>query len=146
MHLLNADSADATLSQRTTHLYRLNIRFLGQMSSTNYGSNRAIKALTSLECEGDALIQPNATKLSVRDRGADGNSSVSAGQRGTPTTALESMNIFGHIDSMENAFDWFQLPLNEQLFFDDVIESTLWEDVCESHDPMGGLPPLHGSL
>ncbi|GAA84739.1 hypothetical protein AKAW_02853 [Aspergillus luchuensis IFO 4308] len=146
VHLLNADSADATLSQRTTHLYRLNIRFLGQMSSTNYGSNRAIEALTSLECEGDASIQPNATKPSVRDRGADGNSSVSAGPRGAPTTALESMNIFGHIDSMENAFDWFQLPLNEQLVFDDVIESTLWEDVCESHDPMGGLPPLHGSL
>ncbi|RAH54118.1 hypothetical protein BO85DRAFT_427870 [Aspergillus piperis CBS 112811] len=146
VHLLNADSADATLSQRTTHLYRLNIRFLGQMSSTNYGSNRAIEALTSLECEGDASIQPNATKPSVRDRGADGNSFVSAGPRGAPTTALESMNIFGHIDSMENAFDWFQLPLNEQLVFDDVIESTLWENVCESHDPMGGLPPLHGSL
>ncbi|PWY72650.1 hypothetical protein BO83DRAFT_445733 [Aspergillus eucalypticola CBS 122712] len=146
VHLLNADSADATLSQRTTHLYRLNLRFLGQMSSTNYVSNRAIKALTSLECEGDASIQPNTTKPSVRDRPADGNSSVSAGQRGAPTTALEPMNIFGHIDSMEDASNWFQLPLNEQLVFDDVIESTLWEDVCESHDPMGGLPPLHGNL
>lgn len=146
MHLLNANSADATLSQRTTHLYRLNLRFLGQMSSTNYGSNRAIKALTSLECEGGTSIQPDATKPSVRNRGADGNSSVSAGQRGTPTTALESMNIFGHIDSMENAFDWFQLPLNEQLLFDDVIESSLWEEVCESNDPVGSIPPLHGNL
>ncbi|RAK91805.1 hypothetical protein BO79DRAFT_167832, partial [Aspergillus costaricaensis CBS 115574] len=146
VHLLNANSADATLSQRTTHLYRLNLRFLGQMSSTNYGSNRAIKALTSLECEGDASILPNTTKPSMRDRGAECNGSVSAGQRGTPTTALDSMNISGHIDFMENAFDWFQLPLNDQLVFDDVIESSLWEEVCESYDPMGGLPPLHRNL
>ncbi|GFN19593.1 Zn(II)2Cys6 transcription factor [Aspergillus tubingensis] len=146
VHLLNANSADATLSQRTTHLYRLNLRFLGQMSSTNYGSNRAIKALTSLECEGGASILPNTTKPSMRDRGAECNGSVSAGQRGTPTTALDSMNISGHIDFMENAFDWFQLPLNDQLVFDDVIESSLWEEVCESYDPMGGLPPLHRNM
>ncbi|PYH64995.1 uncharacterized protein BO88DRAFT_396114 [Aspergillus vadensis CBS 113365] len=146
MHLSNGNSADATLSQRTTQLYRLNLRFLGQMSSTSNSSSRAIKALKSLECDGDASIQLNTTKPSVRDRGAECDGSVSAGQRGTPTTALESMNNFNHLDFIENAFDWLQLPLNDQLIFDDVIESSLWEEVCESYDPMGGIPPLHGNL
>ncbi|GKZ82008.1 hypothetical protein AnigIFM56816_006538 [Aspergillus niger] len=133
MHLLNAKSTDATLSQRTTHLYRLNLRFLGQLGSTNNSSHRAIKALTFLEREGNVSVHPNTMKSSVWRRGAECDGSVSAGQTGTPTTTLESMNISGHLDPMENAFDWLQLPLNDQLIFDDVIEGSLWEEIfCDN--------------
>ncbi|GKZ30165.1 hypothetical protein AbraIFM66950_008024 [Aspergillus brasiliensis] len=131
MHLLNSKSADVSLSQRTTHLYRLNHHFLGQTSPTNNNSRRAMNALTSLEHDGDASIQPDTTKPSVQSRGAECDGSASAGQIGTPTIAVESMSISGDLDPTENAFDWFQLPLNDQLIFDDVIENSLWEEVVK---------------
>lgn len=141
MHLFDAHSTDTMLSKRTRHLYDLNLRFLNQMNSTNRCSGRAIKALKSVEYDwGECVF----TKSEAPLHGSRGESDHAIAQHGagTQTTTLESVGVPEDMGNAGDVFDWFQLPLNDQLIFDDVLEGSLWEEACERPPLMGDVQPL----
>ncbi|KAL5362918.1 fungal-specific transcription factor domain-containing protein [Aspergillus floccosus] len=141
IHLFNANSTDTTLSQRTKHLYDLNIRFLNQMDATNKCSGRAIRALRSIEYNWGECVFTKFDSSEAPLGGSRGRFGDFASQPGTGSQAvpLEAVDIPENMDDMGDDFDWLRLPLNDQLIFDGVFEGSLWEEACER-------PPLMGEM
>ena len=129
MHLFNVKSADATLSQRSKNLYDLNIRFLTQTNSKNKCSGRAIQALRSIEYDHAEHVstQIDTGEVSLYVSRGESTNPIFPHGIGTSAETQDILNVPEVLSNTEEIFDWFQLPLDDELIFDNVFEGPLWE-------------------
>lgn len=114
IHLFNANSTDTMLAQRSEHLYGLHRHVLSQMASTTRCSSRAIQVLDSVRINGGVLGDKGGPELPS-----------AAFQAPESDLAGVAMPVPENTNLQPDAFDWFELPLNNQFLFDGEFADLL---------------------
>lgn len=111
--------------------------------STNKCSGRAIKALKSIKYDQakNMVADFDPSEAPLYDSTGEPYNFISQDGIGAQNTVPESMGVSENFRNIGDPFDWFQLPLNEQLIFDDVFEDSLWEEACPRHPHIEGVRP-----
>ncbi|KAL4908954.1 hypothetical protein BDW74DRAFT_75443 [Aspergillus multicolor] len=121
IHLYNANSTDTALAQRSRHLHGLNHQTLHQMAPMTRCSAPAIEFLDSVQHCGVL----GANKSSGSQYGSSSN--LPAVGPGLATFVPDNMNM----DLTMDLFDWFELPLHNELLFDGDYADLLSSENCE---------------
>ncbi|CAG8418432.1 unnamed protein product [Penicillium salamii] len=147
IYLFNASTQDPSLVQRAKNLFEINIHALRHMNATTKSCDRIIRILQSIarsrdiqtsfdyndvvghghHVENDQRIESNAAHHEWTVEPQTNDSQVPF----IPDLSTTETGIPSSVD----LFDWFELPLNDQLmddggFFDTLCAQSDWQYPC----------------
>lgn len=124
IHHLSANSPDTILAERSKRLHDMNRRVLTQMASTMKCSLRALQFLDSFQSNsGDGSKDTGKAELSL-----------DALQTSEPNLELAIPVPENNDPPTTDLFDWFDLPLNNDLLFDGEFADLVSAQTCDIDD------------